>query len=118
MLELRKRADTSGPVVDEYGTVLRTDGDENPPDFTKGERWPLARVELVGDPPAEHGFASSLVNRGLAEGWVSLSAGSLVLHVDGGDVFYRILRAPERGHDEYTCELETEGLEDLEEVSG
>lgn len=77
-LQLRKRADKSG--------------DE--PNFKKGESWPLAGVQLLADPPKTHSFSVEFVGRATAEGWMSIERGTIILHTDGSDVVYRIVRPP------------------------
>ncbi len=118
MLELRKRADKSGPA----------------PDLEAGESWPLARVELVGEAPAQHNFADSFVARAIADGYLEfenarvatpegyarnpvLTGDAIVLHLSTGDLRYEVLEHPGRYVDpdepsgyrvthEYRCRLE------------
>lgn len=101
VLEIRKRSDKSGlepprNVPDSAGNLPR-------PDLPEGvllEPWPLAAVELVIGPPAEHEMSDTLVSQGIAEGWISLIRGHLILHfTNHADVDYEVLEAPGRHED-------------------
>lgn len=71
-LQLRKRADrTAEPDND--------------------GRFPLAGVELVGEAPAEHAFRYAWLFDAVREGWAEVSPDTVVLHLTGGDVTYRIV---------------------------
>lgn len=87
VLRLHKRADKSGdePPRDDNGRLTRP--------------WPVGHVELEGDPPSLHEFATSFVQRGLREGWLSLSSHKIVLHLrdqdgDSVDLTYEIKEWP------------------------
>lgn len=108
MLQLRKRADKSG----------------DPP--AEGEAWPLSHVELVGDAPREHNFADTVIGRYMADGFAEfvtprlaateatgedgvtraysrnpvLTGDEIVLHLEGGDLRYRVTEHPGRYADE------------------
>lgn len=47
------------------------------------EPWPLAGIEVVGDPPKETVVPRSFVSRGRVEGWLDLE-GEEVVHRPGG----------------------------------
>jgi len=49
-------------------------------------------VKHTGVKPAQT-FSSRLVSRAVAEGWMSLGKGRLVLHAKEGDLVYTVLRA-------------------------
>lgn len=99
-LTLRKIADKNGPepprnLPDPEGRFPRPDllmtggrvGDLLEP-------WPLAGVELVGDPPAVHRFKPQWLLAAVTQGWASLAQGRITLHTVGGDVAWRIVREP------------------------
>jgi hypothetical protein len=77
-LQLRKLADKAG----------------DPP--KKGEPWPLAGIELIGEAPQAHHFGAEFLGRAALEGWLSLTEGKIVLHLTDGDLAYRIVRPPGR----------------------
>jgi hypothetical protein len=143
MLELRKRADRSkgpngklyrdGAGNDVPAKVARSlnkaakEAGVRPP-YREVETYPLKHVELVGDAPAEHNFASSFVARAMGEGWLSLARGEIVLHLEGGDLRYTVVEPPGRYptgktvegpdgepideirvSDEFVCELKGKG---------
>ena len=115
MLELRKRADKTGP---------------EPP---AGEPWPLAGVELVGEAPKSHNFADTFVARAMQDGYLEfeemsiaategygrnpvVTGTAIVLHLAGGDLIYEVGEHPGRYDDagepsgkrvthEYRCKL-------------
>lgn len=117
MLELRIEADTSG-------------GEESKD--SEG-RWPIAHVEVVGDPPQHHNFADSIVAKGMERGFISfeglrvetstgysrnpvVTGDVLVLHTKGKKLRYEIKERPgryddtpedepPREHHEYVCRL-------------
>lgn len=89
-LHLRKRADKTG----------------SEPDLENGESWPLAGVDIMGDPPSAHSFSRDFVLNAATEGWMTLGQGSLTLHLLSGDLVYRIVEAPHDGFPEFRCELE------------
>lgn len=43
---------------------------------------------------AKQKFTSDLIERGSAEGWLSMGQGKVTVHAEGGDVRYRIIRSP------------------------
>lgn len=49
---------------------------------------------LRADPPQRHHFSTKFVQEGAVEGWITLGAGKVTLHLSDGDVAYRILRGP------------------------
>lgn len=75
-------------------------------------KTPLKRVDAQGNcinpPPfdyievkhtgtdAEQHFSARLVNQGIAEGWISIGGGKLVLHAKPEDLVYAIERVPGR----------------------
>jgi len=81
MLTLRKVADQSVVV------------DRDPMGRPVSPR-PLAGVKVVGDAPDEHHFSPKFVTNGMAEGWISIIKGTIILHTVDGDVVYRIVRGP------------------------
>jgi len=118
MLHLVKHADKTGPEParnhpDKTGALP---SDELPAGALL-EPWPLDRVELVGDPPAEHNFSDSFVARALADGYLEftnpraasspvppgvsayprdpvITGDEIVLHLHGGPLRYTILEPP------------------------
>lgn len=82
VLRLRKRADRSGPEP-----ARNADGKPETP-------WPLAGVDIEGDPPERHHFPVDMVTKAVGEGWISLNQGRLTIHTLDGDVIYRIDRTP------------------------
>jgi hypothetical protein len=56
-------------------------------------------VRTAPAPGQRHHFTPGLLDRGMAEGWLSVSRGVITLHAAEGDLAFRILRAP--GH--YCC---------------
>jgi hypothetical protein len=87
-LEIRKRADRSSgrriKMADPDGTTGHTHKLVNPD--TPGqdhEPWPLAGVDVIGDPPDECGLSTHFVARGIAEGWIE-GEGEEVVHRPGG----------------------------------
>jgi len=49
------------------------------------------KVLHAGD---EHHFSPRLIEGGVSEGWLSMSQGKIIIHGEGGDVAYKIVRAP------------------------
>lgn len=90
-----------------------TPGDEHEP-------WPLAGVEVVGDPPDECGMSTHLVASGIAEGWITgedeevvhrpggppnnkwavthtfVQYKTLTFHFGSGDVTYKVTHQPDK----------------------
>lgn len=90
-----------------------TPGDEHEP-------WPLASVDVMGDPPDEHGVSTHLVAAGISEGWITgegeevvhrpggppdnrwavthtfVQYASLTFHFDSGDVTYKVTHQPDK----------------------
>lgn len=84
------------------------------------EPWPLAGVEIVGDPPDECEVSTGFIARGKAEGWIELEgenvmhrpggppsnlwavthtfvqAKAIVFHLAGGDVTYKVMHQPDK----------------------
>lgn len=54
------------------------------------QRYPLAGVKIVGDPPATHAFRYAYLAQAAGEGWVSMSGDQVVIHTVDGDVTYGI----------------------------
>lgn len=129
MLQLRKLADRSGPEP-ARNKATGVDDDGNPilenPRLAHGallEPWPLAGVELIGDPPTEHNFADTYVARALSDGYLTienarphaspvppgvqpydrdpvLTGDEIVIKLVDGDLRYRILECPGKYPDE------------------
>lgn len=72
-LRIRKRADKSGGTAS-----LRADLPGAPPGT-----WPLAGVEIMGDPPERARLSQRLVAGGIHEGWI-VADGEQVVHRPGG----------------------------------
>lgn len=51
--------------------------------------------------------APKILNNGIAEGWISTAGGKITIKAEGGDVVYKILRAPGRYGDEQINYFET-----------
>lgn len=105
-LTIRKRADKTGDT----------------PGF--GEPWPLAGIEVVGEPPAACKLPTGWVNRGIEEGWITLEgqstshapagpasnpwrdshtfihAETVVIGCTGGDVRYAVTHQPDKYADD------------------
>lgn len=79
-LDVHKHADTSGKRL---------------PNGT----WPLTGVEITSEPPATHAFSRTYIDLAMAEGWVSMVKGNIVLDTITGDLVYRITEAPGRYED-------------------
>lgn len=56
--------------------------------------WPLAGVELRGEPPPEWHVTPDFVTQGVVEGWILPSENQIVLKLQGGDVTYTIIAPP------------------------
>src|SRR5262245_58132058 len=65
-----------------------------------GHPTTLSHVEVKHTGPfPEQNFSHRLVNTGIAEGWMTLSRGELLIHAGDEDVVYTINRIPGR----YCC---------------
>lgn len=97
-LSIHKHADVSG----ERTMKKNPQHDPNDPDSPAtipAESWPLAGVELTSPAPESHAFSRPYVENGMAEGWISVIKGNIVIHTITGDLIYRIVEPPGR-HDD------------------
>lgn len=95
-LQFHKVADKRGPVLDQEGHVVRRNGHEEPPDFDKGERWPLLHVEVLGPLPEKTTISTKYISRELPGGWIVFQPTSIVFVLADGKAHYRIVREPGR----------------------
>jgi hypothetical protein len=120
LLRVRKLADRS-----EGERVVRYDPETGErhlvnPATGEPESWPLAGVQIEGDPPQLTSASTSFVANAVAEGWIELvserlehrpggpsnepwrithtfvHANALVIHTADGDVRYRVVHQPDK----------------------
>lgn len=120
MLRIHKLADkTTGVRVPQVHPMTGETALINP-ETGAAEPWPLAGVRIVGDPAPAGKLPARWVNRGVAEGWLSLvnprpvhrpggpdgnrwatthtfiHADAVVVHTTDGDVTYRVTHQPDK----------------------
>lgn len=66
-----------------------------------GEQPRVSGIKVLRAGPRQK-FSTRFIEGGSAEGWLSMTQGKVILHGSGGDVVYRIERAP--GY--YCCHCE------------
>lgn len=57
----------------------------------KDGNFPLAGVRLVGEAPQVHAFRYAYMFDAAREGWAEISGERFVMHLEGGDLSYRIV---------------------------